>query len=98
MGRSEARSRAGDADDEVFAVRATMCPSCIYRKESPLDLAKLEAEVIDGYGGVNAYRICHHHRGFWNRHWTKYAPARLAVRFGLVKFSDEGDFLAGRHG
>ena len=110
MGQSEARRPDAVMDDEVFVVRESVCSSCIYRKDSPLDLAKLEAEVIDEYGGVNAYRICHHHRadgngrgtccrGFWNCHWMKYAPARLAMRFGLVRFSDEGDFWEeGRHG
>ncbi len=95
--------------DNVFVVRETICSSCIYRKSSLLDLEKLESEVTDRYGGIVGYRICHHHgedrngrgtccRGFWNRHWNNYAPARVAKLFGLVRFSDEGDFWTARSG
>ena len=31
----------------MFKVAATQCATCIYRPDSPLDLAKLEAEIAD---------------------------------------------------
>jgi len=35
-----------------FEVQARQCATCIYRKDSPLDLAQLEAQIADGYGRV----------------------------------------------
>lgn len=67
------------------------CATCIYRKDSPLDLEKLESQVADSYGGFHSFRVCHHSkdaccRGFWNRHKDKFAAGQIAQRLGLVKF------------
>ena len=75
----------------MFKVQAEACSTCIYRKDSPLDLNKLEAEIADGYGGFNGYRICHHSedvccRGFWNRHKDEFAAGQIAQRLDAVQF------------
>lgn len=75
----------------AFKVQAKPCPTCIYRKDSPLDLRKLEGDVADPYGGFVGHRICHHSndvccRGFWNRHKNKFALGQVAQRLGLVRF------------
>ena len=36
------------------------CATCIYRKDSPLDLSLLEKQVRDPHVGFKGYRICHH--------------------------------------
>lgn len=82
----------------IFKVQAKPCSTCIYRKDSPLDLAKLEADVADQHGGFKGHRICHHSedvccRGFWNRHRNEFAVGQIAQRLGLVEFV-EVDTLA----
>ena len=77
--------------DTGFQVQAKACITCIYRKDSPLDLRKLEGEIADKYGGFHGYRICHHSgdaccRGFWNRHKDKFAMGQIAQRLGFVRF------------
>lgn len=67
------------------------CSTCIYRKDSPLNLKHLEAEIADPYGGFSGHRICHHHssaccRGFWNKHKDKFAVGQVAQRLNLVEF------------
>lgn len=75
----------------MFQVQKKQCPTCIYRPDSPLDLARLEAEVADPHGGFRGHRICHHHgaaccRGFWNRHKDQFPAGQIAQRLGLVRF------------
>jgi hypothetical protein len=80
-----------------FRVRAKACATCIYRKDSPLDIRKLEADVADKYGGFKGHRVCHSSgrdtgieamccRGFWNRHKDKFAMGQIAQRLGWVAF------------
>lgn len=74
-----------------FEVQKSQCRSCIYKRNSPLNLKSLEAEIRDNYGGFKGFRICHHStsvccRGFWNRHKNKFATGQIAQRLGLVKF------------
>lgn len=74
-----------------FEVQDRQCATCIYRKDSPLDLAKLESAVADDFGRFTKFRICHHSktaccRGFWDRHKDKFALGQIAQRLGLVKF------------
>lgn len=80
----------------MFSVQKKSCATCIYRKDSPLDLKKLEAEVSDDHG-FKSYRICHHSdsaccRGFWNRHKNKFQLGQVAQRLGLVKFVTDDKF------
>lgn len=74
-----------------FLVQKKACDTCIYRKDSTLDIKKLEADVADKFGGFKGHRICHHSkdvccRGFWNRHKDKFTLGQLAQRLGFVKF------------
>jgi hypothetical protein len=76
-----------------FQVQRRPCSTCIYRKDSPLDLKSLEAQVADRHGGFKGSRICHHSdsatcRGFWNRHKDKFAAGQIAQRLGMVDFVD----------
>lgn len=75
----------------MFKVQSKQCSTCIYRKDSPLDLEKLEGDIADGYGGFRGHRICHHSddvccRGFWDRHKNKFNLGRIAQRLGMVEF------------
>lgn len=75
----------------MFKVKSKQCETCIYRKDSPLDLKKLENDVRDTYGGFKGHRICHHSedvccRGFWNRHNNEFNMGRIAQRLNMVEF------------
>lgn len=73
-----------------------MCDSCIYRLDSSLDVAALEAQIADPkmVGYFLGYRACHHASdrrgvccaGFWARHKDSFTAGQLAQRFGLVSF------------
>ena len=81
----------------TFKVRRKACKTCIYRKDSPLDLAALEAAVKDEHGFFSRWRICHHEdgvccRGFWNRHGDAFPAGQLASRLGLVRFVKGTDY------
>lgn len=74
-----------------FEVQKKQCETCIYRKDSPLDLDKLEGEIADKYGGFIGHRICHHSdnvccRGFWDRHKDEFPMGQVSQRLGLVVF------------
>jgi hypothetical protein len=74
-----------------FQVQSKPCRTCIYRKDSPLNLKQLEAAIADRFGGFSGYRICHHSdtaccKGFWNRHKDKFALGQIAQRLGFVQF------------
>lgn len=74
-----------------FQVQRRRCATCIYRKTSPLDINKLEAEVTDKHGFFNGYRVCHHSAkaccyGFWKLHKDEFASGQIAQRLGLVNF------------
>ena len=78
----------------MFKVQAKSCSTCIYRKDSSLDIKQLEEQIADGYGGFKGHRICHHSedvccRGFWNRHKDEFQAGQLAQRLGWVKFVNE---------
>lgn len=79
-----------------FEVQARPCPTCVYRKDSPLDVRVLEARVADGRGGFNGYRVCHQSsaaccRGFWNRHKDKFSLGQVAQRLGWVSMVESDD-------
>lgn len=84
-----------------FRVQAKACTTCIYRKDSPLDLPALEAVIADPYGGFRGYRVCHQSRdvccrGFWNRWKNHFAVGQIAQRLDLVVFV--ADHRRERHG
>ena len=77
----------------MFKVQKKACSTCIYRKDSPLDLKRLEEQVQDKHmpGFFSGYRICHHSkdvccRGFWNRHKDKFSLGQIAQRLNMVQF------------
>jgi hypothetical protein len=84
----------------TFKVQRRLCATCIYRPDSTLDLAKLEADVADKYGGFKGYRVCHHGkrktccRGFWNAHKDQFAAGQIAQRLNCVEFVDEDTLAA----
>lgn len=77
-----------------FQVQKKKCVTCIYRKDSSLDLAALEDQVRDEHMGFKGYRVCHHSKalcckGFWDRHKDEFAAGQIAQRLGLVEFVSE---------
>lgn len=77
----------------TFKVQSKACSTCIYRKDSPLDLNKLEADVADPNmkGFFKGHRICHHSddvccRGFWNKHKNDFTMGQIAQRLNMVEF------------
>src|SRR5271156_5370300 len=78
-------------------VQANLCRTCIYGKDSPLDLEALEEQVRDEYIGFKGYRVCHHSddaccRGFWNRHKDEFAAGQIAQRLGLVGYVSDDNW------
>lgn len=75
----------------MFKVQKRMCATCIYRPDSPLDLAALEDAVRDPHVGFKGHRICHHSddvccRGFWEAHKDEFQMGHIAQRLNLVRF------------
>lgn len=73
-----------------------MCPTCVYRKGSNIDVGMLEARVADRFGGMTGYRVCHSShtaccRGFWNRWKDKFALGQIAQRLGFVVMVESRD-------
>lgn len=80
----------------TLRVQRRRCATCIYRKDSSLDLTALENQVRDPRmdGFFTGYRVCHHSndaccRGFWDRHRDDFALGQLARRLNFVEFVDE---------
>lgn len=74
-----------------FRVQRQMCATCIYRPESPLNVAKLEAAVANKYGSFDGHRVCHHSNdaccnGFWRRHRDSFQMGQIAQRLGMVVY------------
>lgn len=81
---------------DTFDVQSKMCETCIYRKDTPLDLEKLEEEIRDPRmeNFFEGYRICHHSksaccRGFWNKHKDQFPLGQVAQRLNVVRYVDE---------
>lgn len=82
----------------MFRVQRRQCSTCIYRKDSPLDLRALEAAVRDRYIGFTGHRICHHSddaccRGFWNAHKDEFPMGQIAQRLGMVEYVDDNTLV-----
>ncbi len=74
-----------------FKVQDRQCSTCIYRKDSPLNLKQLEAQIADPHRWFIGHRICHHSddvccRGFWDRHKDKFTLGQIAQRLNVVEF------------
>lgn len=84
-----------------FLVQRTMCKTCIFRPDSPLDLKALLAEITDPSGGFTGYRTCHHSHdaccaGFWAKYSNDFAIGQIAQRLNIVTLVDD-DVLVGNH-
>lgn len=71
----------------MFKVQKKSCSTCIYRKDCPLNLAKLEAAALK----KDSYRVCHHSKdvccaGFWAKHKNSFNLGRIAQRLSAVVF------------
>lgn len=87
----------------MMKVQRVRCSTCIYRKDSSLDLRALEDAVRDPRmeGFFKGYRECHHAkrgagvccRGFWDHHRDNFTLGQIAQRLGMVEFVEE-DVLA----
>lgn len=80
----------------MLKVQQNSCATCIYRKDSDLDIQVLEDQVRDEHIGFKGHRICHHSkdaccRGFWNRHKDEFPLGQIAQRLGLVEFVGDND-------
>ena len=74
-----------------FQVLAQACETCIYRKDSPMNLQELEDQVRDPHIGFRGHRVCHYTadvccRGFWNAHKNEFPAGQIAQRIGVVEF------------
>jgi hypothetical protein len=88
-----------------FKVQASQCATCIYRKDSALDIADLERQIADPHmaGYFRGYRTCHHApdrsgiccRGFWNRHKDRFTLGQIAQRLRAVVFVQVDRFTKG---
>lgn len=77
----------------TFKVQRKRCATCIYRKDSPMDIERLEDQVRDKHVGFAGHRICHHSddvccRGFWDKHKDEFQMGQLAQRLNFVEFVD----------
>lgn len=77
----------------MFNVQSKPCSTCIYRKDSSLDLKRLEDQIRDKRGFMQGHRVCHHSkdaccRGFWNAHKDDFPAGQIAQRLDLVTFVD----------
>lgn len=78
----------------MFRVQRRPCSTCVYRKDSTLDLAALEQAVRDPCMGFKGHRVCHHSndaccRGFWNAHKDEFPMGQIAQRRGMVEHVDD---------
>lgn len=76
-----------------FKVQQKQCSTCIYRKDSPLDLERLLDDIRDPHmrGHFKSYRICHHSddaccNGFWEANKDRFSVGQVAQRLGAVQF------------
>ena len=77
----------------MFKVQKKMCPTCIYRPDTPLDLKRLELAIKDRSGFFFSHRVCHHSddvccRGFWENHKNEFQMGQIAQRMNMVEIVD----------
>jgi len=80
----------------TLKVQQQQCESCIYRKDSALDIRELERQIADPRmaGFFIGSRLCHHApdragvvcRGFWNKHKDHFTAGQIAQRLRIVEF------------
>ena len=77
-----------------FRVQRTMCKTCIFRPDSPLDLERILEQVRDCHVGFSEHRVCHHSSdaccaGFWAAHKDEFPMGQIAQRLGMVEMVDD---------
>jgi len=79
----------------MFQIQKKSCVTCIYKKNSQLNIKTLEDEIKDKRGFFKGYRACHHVnstkvccRGFWNKHKNNFQAGQIAQRLKLLEFVD----------
>lgn len=77
-----------------FRVQRSMCATCIFRPDSPLDVERLLSDISDPHGGFRGHRICHHSAdaccaGFWVRHKNEFPMGQIAQRLKMVSMVDD---------
>jgi hypothetical protein len=90
-------------------VQREQCATCIFRKESPLDLKSLLDQVRDrtvpGFLWFKGHRICHHSEdavcaGFWARYKDLFQLGQIAQRLGMVCYvqddNQKGEAMSNR--
>lgn len=77
----------------MFEVQQRSCDTCIYRKDTKIDVRELEKPCRDPHmnGRFVSYRVCHQSntaccRGFWNRYKNHFPLGQLAQRLKAVVF------------
>jgi hypothetical protein len=80
----------------MFKIQRRQCATCIYRADSPLDVAALEAAIRDPRmpGHFAGHRVCHHSEdaccaGFWARHKDDFDAGQIAQRLRLAVLVDD---------
>lgn len=80
---------------EKFRVQKRMCKTCIYRPDSPLDVEKLEAQVMGEDGMFKTHRQCHHTEGtpaccagFWAKNGDRYPLGVAAEKLIGIEYVD----------
>lgn len=89
-------------------VQVAPCSTCIFRKDSPLDLKRLLGAVREknrfGFEFFKGHRVCHHSHdavcyGFWAKYRDKFQLGQIAQRLGIVEYVNDdtiGDRSMGR--
>ena len=71
----------------ILEVQRRMCDSCIYRPDSTLDIAQLEAAIADPKmrGFFTGYRACHRCRPYrWPQSFSWTAPELVCRAVSLI--------------
>jgi len=86
------------ARQTTLRVQRKRCATCIFRKDSSLDLRALLDAVRDkkarGFAWFKGYRICHYSRnavcaGFWEKYRDRFQLGQIAQRLGFVELVDD---------
>lgn len=83
----------------MLKVQQKQYSTCIYHKDSPLNIKHLEAQIKDPRmkDRFDGHRICHHSKtaicnGFWTRHKDHFQLGQIAQRLKCVEFVNDDIF------
>jgi hypothetical protein len=79
----------------MIQVQRERCKTCIFNKDSTLNLKNLLDQVRDKHmpGYFKGHRVCHHSKtacckGFWDAHKDDFTLGQIAQRLDRVEFVD----------